>query len=34
LNLPDPDVIASEIVEDFRAAQDQFNQIAANLKDT
>ena len=31
-NLPDPDVIAAEIVEDLQAALDQFAQIAAELK--
>ena len=31
-NLPDPDVIAAEIVEDFQAALDQFAQIAMELK--
>ena len=30
-NLPDPDVIAAEIVEDLQAALDQFAQIAAAL---
>jgi type I restriction enzyme M protein len=30
-NLPDPDVIAAEIVEDLQAALDQFAQIAAQL---
>jgi type I restriction enzyme M protein len=31
-NLPDPDVIASQIVEDLQAALDQFSLIAAELK--
>jgi len=31
-NLPDPDVIAQEIVEDLEAALSQFAQIAADLK--
>jgi type I restriction enzyme M protein len=31
-NLPDPDVIASEIAEDLQAALDQFTLIAADLK--
>ena len=31
-NLPDPDVIAAEIVEDLQAALDQFALIAAELK--
>ncbi len=31
-NLPDPDVIAAEIVEDLQAALDQFAQIAAELR--
>jgi len=31
-NLPDPDVIAAEIVEDLQAALDQFAQIAADHK--
>ena len=31
-NLPDPDVIASEIAEDLEAALDQFSQIATDLK--
>ena len=30
-NLPDPDVIAAEIVEDLQAALDQFAQIAAAI---
>jgi type I restriction enzyme M protein len=33
-NLPDPDVIAAEIVEDLQAALDQFAHIAAALGDT
>ena len=33
-NLPDPDVIAVEIVEDLEAALDQFSQIASDLKPT
>jgi len=31
-NLPDPDVIAQEIVEDLEAALQQFATIAADLK--
>jgi type I restriction enzyme M protein len=31
-NLPDPEVIAIEIVEDLEAALDQFSQIASDLK--
>ena len=31
-NLPDPDVIATEIAEDLEAALDQFSQIASDLK--
>jgi type I restriction enzyme M protein len=31
-NLPDPDVIAAEIVEDLQAALDEFSLIAADLK--
>ncbi|HEU5238691.1 MAG TPA: hypothetical protein VFU37_16285 [Pyrinomonadaceae bacterium] len=31
-NLPDPDVIAQEIVEDLEAALQQFTTIAADLK--
>src|SRR5204862_1310685 len=31
-NLPDPDVIAQEIVEDLEAALSQFAQIASDLK--
>jgi hypothetical protein len=31
-NLPDPDVIAQEIVEDLEAALQQFAEIAADLK--
>ena len=31
-NLPDPDVIAAEIVEDLQAALAQFAEIAADLK--
>jgi type I restriction enzyme M protein len=31
-NLPDPDLIAAEIVEDLQAALDQFAQIGAELK--
>ncbi|MGH9582095.1 MAG: hypothetical protein ACRD4O_04070, partial [Bryobacteraceae bacterium] len=30
-NLPDPAVLAAEIVEDLQAALDQFAQIAADL---
>lgn len=32
-NLPDPDVLASEIVEDLEAALEQFREIAAELGD-
>jgi hypothetical protein len=32
-NLPDPDVIAQEIVEDLEAALSQFATIAADLKE-
>ena len=31
-NLPDPDVIAAEIVEDLQAALAQFAEIASDLK--
>jgi type I restriction enzyme M protein len=31
-NLPDPDVIATEIVEDLRAALEQFEEVAADLR--
>jgi type I restriction enzyme M protein len=31
-NLPDPDVLAQEIVEDLEAALEQFREIAADLK--
>jgi len=31
-NLPDPDIIAQEIVEDLEAALQQFATIAADLK--
>jgi type I restriction enzyme M protein len=31
-NLPEPDVIAAEIVENLQAALDQFAQIAAELR--
>lgn len=31
-NLPDPDVIATEIAEDLEAALDQFSEIASDLK--
>ena len=31
-NLPDPDIIAAEIVEDLQAALAQFAEIAADLK--
>jgi type I restriction enzyme M protein len=31
-NLPDPDVIAAEIMEDLQAALAQFAEIAADLK--
>ena len=30
--LPDPDILAAEIVEDLQAALDEFAQIAADLK--
>jgi type I restriction enzyme M protein len=30
-NLPDPDVIAAEIVEDLRAALEQFEQVATDM---
>ena len=30
-NLPDPDVIAAEIVEDLRTALEQFEEILADL---
>jgi type I restriction enzyme M protein len=30
-NLPDPDVIAQEIVEDLEAALEQFREIASDL---
>ncbi len=30
-NLPDPDILAFEIVEDLRAALEQFAEIAADL---
>jgi hypothetical protein len=30
-NLPDPDVLAQEIVEDLEAALEQFREIAVNL---
>jgi len=30
-NLPDPDVLTTEIVEDLRAALEQFNNIAGEL---
>jgi type I restriction enzyme M protein len=33
-NLPDPDVIAQEIVEDLQAALAQFAEIAADLKES
>ena len=33
-NLPAPEVIAAEIVEDLQAALDQFAQIAADLRPT
>lgn len=33
-NLPAPDVIAAEIVEDLRAALDKFTLIAADLQRT
>jgi type I restriction enzyme M protein len=31
-NLPDPDIIAAEIVEDLEAALQQFAAIASDLK--
>ena len=31
-NLPDPDVIAAEIVEDLQAALDEFALIASDLR--
>ena len=31
-NLPEPDVIATEIAEDLEAALEQFSQIANDLK--
>jgi len=31
-NLPDPDIIAQEIVEDLQAALSQFAEIANDLK--
>ena len=33
-NLPDPDVLAQEIVEDLEAALEQFREIAADLAST
>jgi type I restriction enzyme M protein len=33
-NLPDPAILAAEIVEDLQAALDQFAQIAADLAKT
>ena len=33
-NLPDPDVLAQEIVEDLEAALEQFREIAADLGQT
>jgi type I restriction enzyme M protein len=32
-NLPGPDIIAQEIVEDLEAALEQFREIEADLKD-
>jgi type I restriction enzyme M protein len=32
-NLPDPDVLAAEIVEDLRAALEQFTAIAEELEE-
>jgi len=32
-NLPDPDVLAQEIVEDLQAALEQFSSIAASMED-
>ena len=31
-NLPDPDIIAQEIVEDLQAALSQFAEVASDLK--
>jgi type I restriction enzyme M protein len=31
-NLPDPDIIAAEIVEDLQSALAQFTEIASDLK--
>jgi type I restriction enzyme M protein len=31
-NLPDPDILAEEIVEDLRAALAQFEEIVADLR--
>jgi type I restriction enzyme M protein len=31
-NLPEPDVIATEIVEDLEAALEQFSEVAGDLK--
>jgi type I restriction enzyme M protein len=31
-NLPDPDVLAQEIVEDLQAALEQFREIAVDLR--
>ncbi len=33
-NLPDPDVLALEIVEDLQAALEQFSEIAGDLEST
>jgi type I restriction enzyme M protein len=33
-NLPDPDVLAAEIVEDLEAALEQFREIATDLMNT
>ena len=30
-NLPDPDILAQEVVEDLEAALEQFREIAADL---
>ncbi len=32
-NLPDPDVLALEIVEDLEAALEQFSEIAGDLEE-
>ncbi|MEZ6041949.1 MAG: hypothetical protein R3C20_15715 [Planctomycetaceae bacterium] len=33
-NLPDPDILAQEIVDDLQTALEQFANIAAELKDS